>query len=53
MGALPCEGQQPQISANADASEPLTFRAIVSSKYVENISHVHAKTVFLRTDDIP
>lgn len=49
----PCEGQQPQISANADASEPLTFRAIVSSIYVENISHVHAKTVFFRTDDIP
>ena len=30
-GYAPCDGQQPQISANADASEPFTFRAIVSS----------------------
>ena len=28
---VPWEGQQPQISANDDASEPFTFRAIVSS----------------------
>ena len=28
---VPCEGQQPQISAKDDASDPFTFRAIVSS----------------------
>ena len=30
---LPCEGKQPQIFANADASEAFTFRAIVSSAW--------------------
>lgn len=30
-GFLPCEGQHPQILAKELASEPLTFRAIVSS----------------------
>lgn len=31
MEGLPCDGQQPQIWANAEASDELTFRAMVSS----------------------
>ncbi len=36
-GGVPLEGKQPQILANADASDEFTFRAMVSSIIVENI----------------
>ena len=47
----PRDGQQPQISANALASEVLTFRRMVSS--ARHVSGALATTKRIQTDNVP